>query len=627
MKNKNGFTLVELLAVIVVLVIILAVSIPSIIGVIESAKKGSAKSSAVGYIHAVEKYTLLQTINKTGTSLEGYYTLPSTELSTVSVTGIIPSSGTLEIDDKGNVSSATLCVNNYLIEYVLNKATVLGDCGILEKIPLIEVPTEEYAIKKEVTITYPENPGNYKYEYKIISGTTEEETIIGEWTEILNNSFTVTFTSNGSISARLYDGEKYIETSIQQINFIDALTPEVDLNGVPDTIYAGDSHVLPTSYTFGESGGKVVCKANEIEHINTATLSTGVNEVICTATSNAGLTKTVQKTVNVMAPAIAAESIIAGVRDLNYPNGNYQMIVNGVTYEIELVNINGNTTYNLATSTIVSLGNSTADQRMLIVKYNGDLTIETGVTVTASARKKGMLLYVTGTLTNNGVLTMTSRGANAVGQDVYLWKNTDNSHEYVPAIGGAGALAKTNAAGGSAGIAGTAGLMRQTGGGGSGGTYRGTSGAGAAGTSYSGGSGGAGYDRAYATSGGINGGVGGSTTRVGSTSAGGGAGNPGGTGHEQTTLSHGGASGTGGLLILYGDSLINKGTISSNGSNGGGSCNASGGSSGGGSINIFYKSSLTQGTTTANGGATITGNLGNGGSGGAGRITINQINW
>ena len=36
---------------------------------------------------------------------------------------------------------------------------------------------------------------------------------------------------------------------------------------------------------------------------------------------------------------------------------------------------------------------------------------------------KGMFIYCTGTITNNGTIDMTARGAKAVGQNVYLWKN------------------------------------------------------------------------------------------------------------------------------------------------------------------------------------------------------------
>jgi hypothetical protein len=47
-----------------------------------------------------------------------------------------------------------------------------------------------------------------------------------------------------------------------------------------------------------------------------------------------------------------------------------------------------------------------------------------------------MFLYVAGTLTNNGTITMTARGACAVGQNIYLRKNNSNqAYETVPAVG------------------------------------------------------------------------------------------------------------------------------------------------------------------------------------------------
>ena len=49
-----------------------------------------------------------------------------------------------------------------------------------------------------------------------------------------------------------------------------------------------------------------------------------------------------------------------------------------------------------------------------------------------------MIVYCTGTLINNGTISMTARGAKAEGQNVYLFKNLDGSFEYVPAVGGAG---------------------------------------------------------------------------------------------------------------------------------------------------------------------------------------------
>ena len=56
MKEKNkGFTLVELLAVIVILALIALIATPIILNVINDAKKQAAKDSAYGYMDAVRE--------------------------------------------------------------------------------------------------------------------------------------------------------------------------------------------------------------------------------------------------------------------------------------------------------------------------------------------------------------------------------------------------------------------------------------------------------------------------------------------------------------------------------------------------------------------------------------------
>lgn len=80
------------------------------------------------------------------------------------------------------------------------------------------------------------------------------------------------------------------------------------------------------------------------------------------------------------------------------------------------------------------------------------------------------MIYCTGTITNNGTISMTARGARAEGENVYLYENNNNTFEYIPAQGAKGgeSLRKGRNSGGN-GINGYAGSKRQTGGGGSGG--------------------------------------------------------------------------------------------------------------------------------------------------------------
>ncbi len=322
----------------------------------------------------------------------------------------------------------------------------------------------------------------------------------------------------------------------------------------------------------------------------------------------------------------------------------YRVAIKDQEYRVHTYVENGDTTftsnktYGNANDAGTASGNATT---MEIIKVNGNLVINSGVTVTsygtAYGGTKGMLLYVTGNLENNGTITMSARGAKAAGQNVYLWKNEAkaNSYEYVPAIGAAGGAAVYSLAGNNGG----AGTARKTGGGGSGGSARpgynpGTSGRGGNGTSYSGGSGGGAARNATAQQGNDNGGAGGNAARPNNygSGSGGGAGNPGGTNSTGQITASPGANGTGGLLILYGNTIHNKGAIVSNGMNGGQGEAAGGGASGGGSINIFFKESITKGTIAATGGtggpsySSFWGRAGNpGGAGGNGSISTGSI--
>ena len=353
--------------------------------------------------------------------------------------------------------------------------------------------------------------------------------------------------------------------------------------------------------------------------------------------------------------SLEADSLIDAVEKYNLDDGEYTVKVAEETYNLKVHTFNQN--LEIDANTEIGSENDVATENenaksMVVLKVNGNLTIDEGAKLTAYASKngyggpKGMMIYCTGTLTNNGTISMTARGAKAEGQDVYLWKNSDNSYEFVPAVGAEGGV-NSQVVGNSIfggryskiGNSGKNATSRQTAGGGSGTALctdtsdrcAATSGAGTAGTSYSGGTGGgAAATMVYgqyitAKNGNINGGAGGNGVGNYNDEAGGGAGNPGGTGGADITKAE---NGTGGLLIIYANNIINNSIIEANGSNGGTSSrNAGGGSSGGGSINIFYKDNYTEnnGSITADGGIAMCATGYKGGAGGTGSISVGQI--
>ena len=564
MKNK-GFTLMELLAVVVILAVIALISIPLIRGIVQKSKKGAAESSAYGYIDAVEKAIILNQINSNPELVDGEYELPINDTYKVQVKGELPTSGNLTIT-KSKVASATMCINNYIVKYEDNKAKVIQKC----------LPTPK----------------------------------------IVDNSINATLTDGSEITTRQEFGNPIkvkFKTSLKGGKVTQVKSPE--------------------GATINESTGEVTYTTTGSELTVTFDLVGKIGNDETEGTVEVSLKDYYEKVVE-------ADSLLKAIEEDTFENDTMaKIIVNGVTYAAHVYNydsdltISKDTEYGSASDAATS---NTDAKNMVILKVNGNLTINNGVTLTTAKNAdgyggpKGFLIYATGTITNNGTISMTQRGAKASGQDVYLWKNTNGKYELVPSSSGTGGA---QVCGNNVGIKGSDGVNRGTGAGGGGGHEAGgCSPNGAAGTSYSGGTGGGAcnYWCTGVSAGSINGGIGG----TGSQNSGSGAGNPAGIIYNNGSTGKRAENGTGGLLILYSNALVNNNTnslIQSNGSKGGDASQnnaGGGGASGGGSINIFVKN-----TTNSNIDYTklqATGGAGGwssfpGGAGGVGSIAVGKI--
>lgn len=320
----------------------------------------------------------------------------------------------------------------------------------------------------------------------------------------------------------------------------------------------------------------------------------------------------------------------------NIPDGTHTLVLkDGTEINVEVLNLS-----DVEYTTSPVLGTET--DSMLILKYN-NLTIGSSVVLTPADPRRGMCIFVKGELINNGTISMTARGVETEGQNIYLYEN-----EFIPAIGaeGGGSVGKSGTNASFTGVPGANGVGRQTGGGASGSsvqsgdgseTRSAYSGTGGRGTSYSGGPGGGAATREWVASnaqggnGSSSGGAGGfgvftTGNNASQPAATGGAGNPGGAGsnprgRDVTQLN--GSNGTGGLLILVTNVIRALGTVESKGSNGGiaHTIYGDGGSSGGGSINIFYSElNSTIDLVSAAGGESRTTN-----NGGDGTVSLDQI--
>ena len=241
---------------------------------------------------------------------------------------------------------------------------------------------------------------------------------------------------------------------------------------------------------------------NLINEDNTVTISAKIENP--TNKNIVTISKKYSVNTNSTTNSYEAESILDVLKNEEINTGLYNLTVKDEKYNLRVYSFDGN--LNIKTNTTFGTEEDVATaseyaKNMIVLKVNGDLTIDEGTTLTAYASKngyggpKGMTIYCTGTLTNNGTIDMTARGAKAVGQNVYLFKNADNTYEYVPAVGADGGKSVGGYEMKCNGKSGANGTDRQTGGGGSGSCYTGFretaySGAGAKGTSYSGGTGG-----------------------------------------------------------------------------------------------------------------------------------------
>ena len=129
MKRKNAFTLIELLAVIVVLAIIALIATPIVMNTIKKSKKGAAERSVDNYIDAVE--TTVATKRLDNVILEGEYIIQldgslcplsgcgenDKDKVIIEMEGNKPSGGTITINNGQVTNNSTMTIGEYDVSY------------------------------------------------------------------------------------------------------------------------------------------------------------------------------------------------------------------------------------------------------------------------------------------------------------------------------------------------------------------------------------------------------------------------------------------------------------------------------------------------------------------------------
>ena len=125
MKNKKGFTLVELLAVIVILAVILVIAIPRIIDVIDSSKLSSFESSARMIISDAEKQYAINKVNgiEEELSCENTSKLNNNEYSNCEITFDSEGLASIELTGSGKFDGLTCTGNSITLTCNTNSVT------------------------------------------------------------------------------------------------------------------------------------------------------------------------------------------------------------------------------------------------------------------------------------------------------------------------------------------------------------------------------------------------------------------------------------------------------------------------------------------------------------------------
>ena len=120
MQKKKGFTLVELLAVIVILAVILVIAVPQIMSVIESARKGSIESTAKLIAEGAEReYTNRKILGKdTNIECSDVSSMNSNDYGTCVITFDNAGKATVKVTGKGKFEGYTCNGNSTNVECV-----------------------------------------------------------------------------------------------------------------------------------------------------------------------------------------------------------------------------------------------------------------------------------------------------------------------------------------------------------------------------------------------------------------------------------------------------------------------------------------------------------------------------
>ena len=338
--KKKGFTLVELLAIIVILGIIMSIATPIIIKIINDSKKETYKLSMSGYVRAVEEQIA---VNKAKGKItkNGNYNIKNFE---VGYSGRIADKGNFSINNE-LVISAQLCFDTYLLKYDGKEVTLT-----------------EKGCEKEATVNLA--IGEKKYDNVTKDDIETEFNIsddISDMTNIVcNNGVTISMNDN---TLKLSD--VYKDTNCTMSNSI--YTTFAKLDDTKNYILMLKDETIESNLIVDEKNkvtinlnGKNITASNFITFVNSGTLS-----ILNSSLNESYLYSDVQVISTVKDSVSSLKNIKLVCKDTN----NNSSICNNGKLKVENTNIEG--PYGIGCNTEPGSEIDIRDSNIIATKHNG----------------------------------------------------------------------------------------------------------------------------------------------------------------------------------------------------------------------------------------------------------------
>lgn len=124
MKTKGGFTLIEIIAVVIILGIISLLIVPAVMDTVTESEQKVALRGAENYVEAVEIVIIKKAVDDPIT--DGVYTTDELKTKGVRISGGEPESGNVLIVDS-EVADYSLKIGDYVVDYdSVEKEAIIG---------------------------------------------------------------------------------------------------------------------------------------------------------------------------------------------------------------------------------------------------------------------------------------------------------------------------------------------------------------------------------------------------------------------------------------------------------------------------------------------------------------------